>query len=115
MGWRVQFPVDVDFTALDDVFRCHLGATHRRIRVPDSHPVGALVESIHGGAKLGWFLVVLFFSSLGLAVFLMLPRLPGISQTLRAVIPSLKVEKTTSSNSPMFIWVGYIYTPEPLV
>jgi hypothetical protein len=44
--WRVQFPVDIDFTALDDAFRCPLGATHRRIRVPDSHPVSALVESI---------------------------------------------------------------------
>jgi hypothetical protein len=65
----------------------------------------------HGGVKLGWFLVVLFFPRLGWLYFLLLPRLPGISQTLRAVIPSLKVEKTTSSNSPLFIWVGYIYTP----
>jgi uncharacterized membrane protein len=28
----------------------------------------------HGGAKLGWFLVVLFFSSLGLAVFLIVTQ-----------------------------------------
>jgi hypothetical protein len=47
----------------------------------------------HGGAKLGWFLVVLFFSWLGLAVFLIVTQAPGISQTLRAVIPSLKVER----------------------
>jgi len=30
----------------------------------------------HGGAKLGWFLVALFFSWLGLAVFLIVTQAP---------------------------------------
>jgi hypothetical protein len=30
----------------------------------------------HGGAKLGWFMVVLFFSWLGLAVFLIVTQAP---------------------------------------
>lgn len=30
----------------------------------------------HGGAKLGWFIVVLFFSWLGLAVFLIVSQAP---------------------------------------
>jgi hypothetical protein len=34
-----------------------------------------------------------FSPGLGWLYFLLLPRLPGISQTLRAVIPSLKVER----------------------